>query len=100
MAVQKVLIDGAWVDSTGRETFQAVNPQTGQAINEEYPVSPWAEVERAVKAGPDTTWQCGEATVYKTGKLVTKKGDPSTHKLDFAVPPDATCWIGEPPPLP
>jgi hypothetical protein len=55
--------------------------------------------ERPVKAGPDTAWQCGAAAVYKTDKLVTKKGDVSTHKLAFAIPPDATCWIGEPPAL-
>jgi hypothetical protein len=70
----------------------------------EYAVE-WAQCankrpERPLAAGPDTAWQCGEATVYKTAKLVTKKGDLGTHKLAFAVPPDATCWIGELPPVP
>jgi hypothetical protein len=59
--------------------------------------------ERPRKDGPDPAWQCGEARVYKTDKLVTRKGDLSTHKLAYAWPPDATCWIGdvalrEPPP--
>jgi NADP-dependent aldehyde dehydrogenase len=57
MAVQKVLIDGAWVESKGRETFQAVNPQTGKPLDELYPVSPWAEVERAVEAAAAAAWR-------------------------------------------
>jgi hypothetical protein len=70
----------------------------------EYTVE-WAQCanqrpERPVKDGPDARWQCGDAKVYKTEKLVTKKGDLSTHALKFGIPPDATCWIGEPPPLP
>ena len=52
--LQKVLIDGAWIESAGRESFQAVNPQTGTELGEIYPVSPWPEVERAAAGG-----QCG-----------------------------------------
>jgi alpha-ketoglutaric semialdehyde dehydrogenase len=57
MAVQKVLIDGAWIDSTGRETFQAVNPQTGKPIDDQFPVSPWPEVDRALKAAAAAAWR-------------------------------------------
>src|SRR5579862_4254487 len=57
MAVQKVLIDGNWVESTGRETFQAVNPQTGQPLPDLYPISPFAEVDRAVKAAAAAAWR-------------------------------------------
>lgn len=57
MAVQKILIDGAWVGSAGRETFQAANPQSGQAIDDLYPVSPWAEVEQAIQAASAAAWR-------------------------------------------
>jgi len=57
MNVEKVLIDGAWGESTGRETFQAVNPQTGQTLPGEYPVSPWNEIERAVRAASAAAWR-------------------------------------------
>jgi 2,5-dioxopentanoate dehydrogenase len=53
MSAAKVLIDGAWGESQGRETFQSVNPQTGQALPDAYPISPWAEVERALRAASD-----------------------------------------------
>jgi hypothetical protein len=65
----------------------------------EYTVE-WAQCanrrpERPLEAGPDPAWRCGEAGVYKTDKLVTRKGDLSTHALRYALPPDATCWIGD-----
>jgi NADP-dependent aldehyde dehydrogenase len=55
--LQKVLIDGAWVESAGRESFQAVNPQTGTELGEIYPVSPWPEVERALQAASAAAWR-------------------------------------------
>jgi alpha-ketoglutaric semialdehyde dehydrogenase len=57
MSVQKVLIDGAWVESEGRETFGAVDPQSGRPLPGVYPVSPWSEVERAVKAASSAAWR-------------------------------------------
>jgi 2,5-dioxopentanoate dehydrogenase len=57
LPVHKVLIDGAWIDSAGRETFQAVNPQTGTKVGEIYPVSPWPEVERALQAASAAAWR-------------------------------------------
>lgn len=50
MSVQPVLINGQWAASAGTETFQALNPKTREMLPERYPVSPWAEVERAIVA--------------------------------------------------
>ena len=55
--LQKVLIDGAWIESAGRESFKAVNPQTGTELGEIYPVSPWPEVERALQAASAAAWR-------------------------------------------
>lgn len=49
-ATAPVLINGAWIESAGTETFRAFNPQTGEEIGKAYPVSPWSEIERAVEA--------------------------------------------------
>lgn len=46
--LQKLLINGEWRASTGTATFQAVNPTTCEPIPNEYPVSPWEEVEQAI----------------------------------------------------
>lgn len=50
MSVQRVLIDGEWKPSVGDRTFHAVNPATEEALSEAFPISPWAEVERAIDA--------------------------------------------------
>jgi len=48
----KVLIDGEWREA-GRpaQTFRAVNPATGESLPDEYPISPWLDVEEALAAG-------------------------------------------------
>ncbi len=53
MSTQRVLIDGTWRNSTGTETFQAVNPATREPISDSYPVSPWEEVAQAVEASAE-----------------------------------------------
>lgn len=45
-----ILINGQWQASSGQSTFSAVNPATCEAIDGDYPVSPWDEVESAVNA--------------------------------------------------
>jgi len=50
MTVQKILIGGEWRESAGKETFQAVNPNTREPLPEKYPVSSWDEVDEAVRA--------------------------------------------------
>ncbi|GAB4143371.1 MAG: aldehyde dehydrogenase (NADP(+)) [Planctomycetaceae bacterium] len=50
MTVHPVLIDGEWSASVGQSTFQATNPATKQPLPDEYPVSPWEELERALEA--------------------------------------------------
>ncbi|XXX81739.1 hypothetical protein WMF30_23555 [Sorangium sp. So ce134] len=67
----------------------------------------WAqcENERAPRARTlaretkDTAeYACGNATVYKTDKLVTRKGDAASRTVHFAAPPKPECWESELPP--
>ncbi|MDI3282058.1 hypothetical protein [Polyangium sp. 15x6] len=74
--------------------------------NAEYKVE-WAQCsnERAsvpLRAGKTqerdlTAYECGEAKVYKTDPLVTKKGDRASHALTYQPPPNAACWTDERP---
>lgn len=50
MSSQPVLIGGEWISSSGTKTFQAINPATGEAFGDEYPVSTWSEIERAIES--------------------------------------------------
>jgi hypothetical protein len=40
-------------------------------------------------------YECGEAKVYKTDKLVTRKHDPASHVIKFVPPPNPACWQGD-----
>jgi hypothetical protein len=42
-----------------------------------------------------TPYKCVDGKVYHTEKLVTVKGDISSHLLRVPAPPDATCWSAE-----
>ena len=65
--------------------------QWSQCENERAPrpVTGGADVKEALK------YECGKDEVYKTDKLVTKKGDMSTHTLAFVPPPKAECWMSD-----
>jgi hypothetical protein len=43
-------------------------------------------------------YECGNAKVYKTEDLVTKKGDAASRTLTFPAPPSPACWTAEAPP--
>ncbi len=50
MSKHSVLIDGQWRPSNGASSFRAINPATREPLADEYPVSPWNEIEQAVLA--------------------------------------------------
>ena len=50
MTLHKVLIADEWIDSDSTGTFQAINPATRETLPGEYPVSSWAEIDRALDA--------------------------------------------------
>ncbi|WP_437820029.1 hypothetical protein [Sorangium sp. So ce1078] len=67
----------------------------------------WAQCEnerapRARTLARDTKdtaeYACGNAAVYKTDKLVTRKGDAASRTVRFAAPPKPECWESELPP--
>lgn len=71
----------------------------------------WTQCENEHATGPAETlgrdtkgsakYECGNGNVYKTEDLTTKKGDPKSHALTFAPPPDPACLQGiAPPPAP
>lgn len=53
MSVQPIIINGSWRASTGTKTFQATNPTTGETLENEFPVSPWDEIEECLQAAQE-----------------------------------------------
>ncbi len=55
MSAQSVLLAGEWATSAGTSTFQAANPATREALPDAYPVSPWDEIERAIRSAHEAS---------------------------------------------
>ena len=50
MSCLPVLIDGQWRPAVRSSSFNACNPQTGESLDESYPVSDWADCDAALEA--------------------------------------------------
>ena len=47
---QPVLLAGQWREASFHETFRATDPSTNQAIEREYPISSWDDIDQALDA--------------------------------------------------
>src|SRR5688572_9353240 len=47
---QPILLNGNWQPSQGRKSFRAVGPSNRAPLPDEFPISPWEEVEAALEA--------------------------------------------------
>ncbi len=50
MKYEQVLIDGVWRDAVSHGGFQAIDPNTGEALPEMYPESTWDDIDAALTA--------------------------------------------------
>jgi alpha-ketoglutaric semialdehyde dehydrogenase len=50
METQFVFVAGEWRKAASAGTFRATNPSTGEALENEYPISTWADIEDALNA--------------------------------------------------
>jgi hypothetical protein len=82
-----------------------VTVEWAQCVNERAP-TPVADEHAKQPSTPrlapaeSSAYECGEATVYKTDKLTTKKRDVASHSITFAPPPKPECWVSDAPPSP
>ncbi|WP_437184877.1 aldehyde dehydrogenase (NADP(+)) [Planctomicrobium sp. SH668] len=51
--MERVYIGGEWKVSQGKKSFHATNPNTRQPLPQEFPTSPWEEIEEAIDAAAD-----------------------------------------------
>jgi len=50
VSIEEILIEGSWQQSSASGSFRAQNPATGEWIEREFPVSTWADCDRALTA--------------------------------------------------
>jgi hypothetical protein len=76
------------------EWAQCNNPRAPRTAAE---ASQSSKAREKAHDGEATAYECGEAIVYKTDVLETRKGDRASHVITFALPPNAECWASEAP---
>jgi hypothetical protein len=85
-------------DDNARHTVeweQCSNPRAPRSLAE-LSRSPKAREKAQANEVEGTTYDCGEATMYKPdGVLETKKHDRASHVITFVPPPNPECWAGE-----
>ncbi len=70
MDIEPVLIAGSWQPSQASGTFQAINPQTGHPLPARFPVSTWADCERALAAAADAAESLRQAPASQIADLL------------------------------
>jgi betaine-aldehyde dehydrogenase len=77
-------IDGQYVDASADETFQVVNPATGEQIAEE-PLSTQADVDRAVDAAHRAFESFGQTTPADRAAMLLKLADMIDERAEEIV---------------
>lgn len=104
--LMKLIIDGKRTpDAPPSHTFiiddsAEYTVEWAQCANERAPSPATDAPKKGAHAPPKKeggTYECGDAVVYKTDKLVTKKHDVASHKLTFVPPPKPECWVSDAP---
>jgi 1-pyrroline dehydrogenase len=75
------LIGGEWVDSSGGETMEVVNPATGEVIAE-VPAATAEDVDRAVKAATKALVEWRETTPGERSEFLLKLADAIDEHAD------------------
>ncbi len=97
MTTHPVLIGGEWTASTGTETFQASNPTTAELLPDQFPVSPWGEIEQAIHAAAEAAKQMRGWPGARFAAFLEKYADridasseelATTANLETALPKD------------
>lgn len=85
MTQHKVLIAGEWRESDAAGTFHAENPATGERLPDEYPVSTWAECDRALAAAADAAQALRSVSPDQIAAFLTRFADRlDARKEDLA----------------
>src|SRR4051812_48224596 len=72
MPIQLVLISGTWRNADAAQTFRATNPNTGEALPDEYPISGWADCDAALTAAAGAAIALRELPAERIASFLTR----------------------------
>lgn len=86
--MEKVLIDGKWINSQSTGEFSAANPNTREPSSEGYPMSSWADCDAALEAAANAFLELrslgSESIALFLETFATKIEEVSTELVDMA----------------
>ena len=82
---QYVLINGEWRQSAATEYFQASNPAKKEIISEQFPVSPWPEIEDAINASAQAFAQLRDFSPEDIARFLENYADRIEARTDEIV---------------
>jgi hypothetical protein len=82
------------------EWAQCPNERAPRAIDHGPKPKDPRNADKSARVNETSSYECGDAVVYKTVTLTTKKGDAASHVVQFEAPPKAECWMSDAPPPP
>jgi alpha-ketoglutaric semialdehyde dehydrogenase len=75
MAEYPVLIGGKWQSAKAAQTFQPVNPATGERLPDTYPVSGWEDCDAALSAAADAANELRRMPPDAIARFLTRFAD-------------------------
>lgn len=73
--MEKVLVDGAWREADATGSFQAINPDSGEVLVREYPVSSLTDVDAVVAAGTRASRELRQISREKLAQFLDRYAD-------------------------
>lgn len=73
--MHKVLINGQWQNADSSESFQAINPESGEVIEGEFPVSRWSDCQSMIDAASDAADQLAAEAGSKIADFLRRYAD-------------------------
>ncbi|QDT64483.1 aldehyde dehydrogenase (NADP(+)) [Calycomorphotria hydatis] len=80
-----VLVAGEWINSVGKETFQAINPSTTEPLEASYPISPWSEIDAVLNAAVEAAPELREAPAPVRANFLDRFADRIDEAADEIV---------------
>ena len=80
--MEKILVDGEWRAAEATGSFQAINPDTGEVLDREYPVSSRADVDAVVAAGARASRELRKVPREKLALFLERYADLIDERRD------------------
>jgi NADP-dependent aldehyde dehydrogenase len=80
--MEKILVDGEWREAAATGSFNAIDPNTGQTLDDEYPVSSRADIDAVLAAGLRASRELRGVPREKLARFLEKYADLVDERQD------------------